>query len=189
MKTKIIGIFICMLLVFLPTFPVFGVEINDNNISEEKQIISGDVGKTIFWNKSHTVSIWIDKIYVIESGDREGKEPGEYFFKIYAFPQFWHHVTDIYEVSDEHPETPHDFGKLGAFKTKFTPQFILILAIDDDSTDGVANFNDFLGWKIFKLKPLKGDFPSNDPYLDIQKWDNPRYFNAVVKLFFSYDLT
>jgi len=185
MKTKIIGFFICMLLI-TTTFPVFGIEIDSKNVELEKRIINDNVSPTIFWNKSHTVSIWIDKIYIIESGDREGKEPGEYFFKMYAFPQFWHWVTDNYIVSDEHPETPYDFGKLGAFKTKFTPQFILILAIDDDSNDGVANFNDFLGWKIFRLKPLKGDFPSSDPYFDIIKWDNPRYFNAVVKIFFSY---
>jgi hypothetical protein len=187
MKKKIVGILICMLLLLTPVFPVFGVEINSNKISNEKQIICNDIESTKIWNRSHTVTIWIDKIYIIESGDREGNEPGEYFFRIYAFPKLWHHVTANYEVSDEHPETPHDFGKLGAFKTRFTPQFILIISMDDDSNDGVTNFNDFLGWKVFKLKPYKDNFPSSDPYIDTIKWDNPRYFNAIVKLIYSYD--
>jgi len=181
-----IWIFICTLLIFPSVFTVFGLDLECENNINEKHNIDDEIGSTIFWNKTHTVSIWIDKIYIFESGDREGNEPGEYFFKIYAFPQFWHHITDNYIVGDEQPEIPYDFGKLGAFKTKFTPQFILILAIDDDRNDGVANFNDFLGWKIIKLKPLKGDFPNNDPYLDIVKWDNPRFFNAVIKIFFSY---
>ena len=141
---------------------------------------------TPFWDPEHTVSIHIDKIYVKESGDRNANDPGEYFFKLISIPELWHWTTDIYEVDDETPEVPYDLGKLGAFKTKFTPQWIIILAIEEDKDEGIANFNDFLGWKIIKFKPPQGDYPKDNPYIEIVQWEN-QYFKAVTKIYFSYD--
>ena len=183
MKIKILVLIVFMLMITIPTISVFGsvqtIEKTDNEkISSPKEI-------TPIWDREHTTAIWIDKIYVYESGDRELNEPGEYFFKLFSIPQMWHWTTDIYEVGDENPTVPYNFGKLGAFKTKFTPQWIIIFALEEDKDEGIANFNDFLDWKIITFKPPKGDYPSTDPYMEIFDWEN-QYFKAVTKVYFSY---
>ena len=168
-------------MITIPMFSVFGSAQKKEKLNYPKDILP-------FWDPEHTASIWIDKIYVYDSGDREAHEPGEYFFKLFAIPQMWHWTTDIYEVGDETPTIPYNLGKIAAFKTKFTPQWIVILALEDDKDEGIANFNEFLDFTIIKFKPPKGDYPSNDPYMEIIEWEN-QYFKAVTKVFFSYSIS
>ena len=138
-----------------------------------------------FWNPEHVVGIHIDKLYVYDSSDRgDGQEPGEYFFKIYAIPQLWHFTTDIYEVDDKTPDIPYHPDKLGAFKTKFTPQIIIILAFEEDKAHDL-NSNDFLDWIVIRYKPPRGDYPLNNQYFEIFNWVNP-YFKAVTKIYFYH---
>jgi len=183
MKKKTIVILICFLFITASVLPAMGKINNEKNFLEEKNIFKKDKGITRFWNPEHTAAIWIDKIYVYDDSDPPPKGDGEFFFKMLAIPSFWKRTTDPYEVNDENPEIPYNLGKLGAFKTKFTPQWIFILAMEDDVSPDLSD--DFLDWKIFKLKPPKGDYPSDDPYMEIFNWEND-YFKAVVKIYFSY---
>lgn len=142
-------------------------------------------GSTPFWNPEHVVGIHIDKLYVYDDSDSgDGEEPGEYFFKLFAIPQMWHWTTDIYEVGDETPEIPYHPDKLGAFKTKFTPQIIVIIAMDEDKAHDL-NPNDFLDYKIIRFKPPKGDYPLSNQYFEIFDWTN-NFFHAVTKIYFYY---
>lgn len=184
MKKKLLGIFVCVL-VIVSISSVTGLKTANRNIRGEPPLLNNDLDSIPFWDPNHTVSLHIDKIYVYDSGDRNTHDPAELFFRIYSIPKFWLFITDIFLVDDETPEVPYDLGKLGAFSTKFTPQWILILALEDDEGEGPINFNDFLGWKLIKFKPPKGDYPHNDPYIEIIQWEN-QHFRAVVKVFFSY---
>lgn len=183
MKKNTIVLFICLMLMTSAVLTVMGKTNDDKKPIEEKNIFNKNKGITRFWNPEHTLAIWIDKIYVYDDSDPPPKGDGEYFFKMLAIPSFWKRTTDTYDVSDENPEVPYNLGKLGAFKTKFTPQWIFILAMEDDVSPDLTD--DFLDWKIFKFRPPKGDYPNSDPYMEIFEWEND-FFKAVVKIYFSY---
>ena len=161
------------------------IQEENNDITSKHLSETGMTGVTPFWTKEHVLGIMMDKVYVYESGDREAYEPGEYFFKMYAFPSLWHWESDIYEVGDEHPEIPYNFYHIGAFKTKFTPQIILVLALEEDKKEDL-NFNEFMDWKVFRVNPPRGDYPPNGMYIsEPVVWEND-YFKAIVKFTFHY---
>jgi len=183
MKKKFIGMFVCML-VLATCLPVTGIIEDEEKPSTE--ITPSITGVTGIWSKEHVLAIMLDKVYVYDCGDRQGYEPGEYFFKMYAFPSLWHWESDIYEVDDDNPEIPYNFYHIGAFKTKFTPQIILVLALEEDKKEDL-NFNEFMDWKIFKVNPPRGDYPPNGMYTsDPVVWEND-YFKAIVKFTFHYE--
>lgn len=184
MKRKIVGIFFSTLFIG-SCILLSGTITNNKNTDLDLIKSSNKIEMTPFWQQEHTVSIWMNQVYVKESGDREAYEPGEYFFKIFAFPQMWHWTTDIYEVGDEHPEDPYSFGKLASFQIKFTPQILILLAIEEDKKEDL-NTNEFMDWKVYTFKPPRGDYPSNDPYqTEKMTWEN-QYFKAIWTISFHY---
>jgi len=177
MMKKLLGMVVCML-VLATCLPVTAT-INDNT--------HPSAGTTPFWNKEHTISIYINKIWVFESGDSGiGKEPGEYFFIIFVFPLFKHVKTKIYEVDDEHPQSSYNFGKIAEFTTRFTPVTIIILAIEEDKKDDL-NQNEFMDYTNIRFKPPKGDYPPSNPYSEpIVTWKAGQYFEAQISIGFHY---
>jgi hypothetical protein len=183
MRKKLIGMFVCMLMLAI-CLPVTGTMDDDEKPSAGTKL--GTTGVTRFWPKEHILAIEMDKVYVYESGDREAYEPGEYFFKIYAFPSLFHWTTDIYEVGDENPDIPYNFHHIASIRTKFTPQIILVLALEEDKKEDL-NFNEFMDWKVFKVNIPYGDYPPDGMYTsDPVIWEND-YFKAVVKFTFHYE--
>lgn len=138
-----------------------------------------------FWDPEHSLLICIDEMYVKYDSDDPPKGGGEFYFKLYAFPKIWKWETDIYEVNDE-STTPFNLGKIGAFETKYTPQFILLLAFDKDERPPPKDiFDDFLGWMFIRFKPPKGDYPQSSPYHNSLNWEN-KFFKCDVNLQFHY---
>lgn len=177
MMKKILGIVVCTL-VLATCLPVTGT-----NVDEKKQ----NGGITPFWNKEHTISIFINKIWVFESSDSGSNEPGEYFFIVFVFPLFKHVKTGIYEVDDEHPQTSYSFGKIAEFMTKLTPVTIVILAIEDDKGEGIANTNEFMDYTTIRFKPPRGDYPPGSPYSEPPiTWKAGKYFEAQISISFHY---
>jgi hypothetical protein len=93
--------------------------------------------------------------------------------------------TQIYEVDDNSPEIPYDIGTLKVFDTKFTPQILLLFAMEKDKGEGPANFNEFLGFLKIKVNPPRGNYPVGSPWeMDPVIWETV-YFKAVVKIYFG----
>jgi len=94
--------------------------------------------------------------------------------------------TDIFMTNDNIPTIAQHFGKLCTMSNiKFTPQRIIILALDDDTKDGPANFNDFLDWTQIRFRPPKGDYSQSNMYEETFKWVNI-FFRADVIIQFYY---
>lgn len=175
MRKKMLGLFVCMLMLVI-CVPATGTIDDDKKDSTEV---------TPFWDPEHVIGIHIDKLYVYDSSDRgDGEEPGEYFFKLYAIPQFWHFTTEIFEVDDESPNIPYHPDKLGSFRTKFTPQILILLAFEEDKAHDF-NQDDFLDWYVIRFKPPKGEYPLSNQYFEIFEWVNP-FFKAVTKIYFYH---
>jgi hypothetical protein len=175
MKKKILGMFVCMLVIAtcLPVTGAIDVKKNPNQ----------DI--TPFYDREHNINIYINKCWVYECQDEHN--PGEYFFHILVFPAFQYVKTDIYEVDDTHPQSSHNFGKLASIPVKFTPQFILIVAMEEDKQFD-NNPNDYLGRIIIKLAPPKGDYSPSNPYsLPLVRWNAKPSFEADVAISFHYE--
>jgi len=142
-------------------------------------------GSTPFWDPEHSLHIFVDNMFVKYDSDDPPKGGGEFYFKLYAFPKIWTWETDIYEVDDE-SSTPFNLGKIGAFKTKFTPQFLLLLAFDEDTPPPPKDrLDDFLGWIFIRFRPPKGDYPQSSPYHESLNWEN-KFFKCDLNLQFHY---
>jgi hypothetical protein len=185
MKRKIIGIFICMLLIVTALPILDALNIEKNNI-DKSNIFPKIHDNLTFYDNSHHISIRLRNIYILESGDDGLNEPGEYYFYILAIPARFHFKTDIFSANDNIPTTAQNFGKLCTMSNiKFTPQRIIILALDDDTKDGPTNFNDLLDWIQIRFRPPKGDYSQSNMYEETFKWVNI-YFRADVIIQFYY---
>ncbi|KYK24426.1 hypothetical protein AYK25_09780 [Thermoplasmatales archaeon SM1-50] len=176
MKRKIIGIFVCMLILAtcLPVTGKIGIE-NDMVYSSP------------FFSNPHNLVIRLRNIYIKECGDDGSNEPGEWYFYIFMLPKFFHWKTDIYSANDNIPDQAQHFGKLcNCPGVRFTPQRIFIIAIDDDRSDqGVVNPSEILDWTSIRFAPPKGDYPETNMYEETFKWLNI-YFKADVIVQFYY---
>jgi hypothetical protein len=185
MKTKIIGILVSVLLI-LTIIPVVSTTNIKNTNANEQTIITSIQDTVPFYEGPHHVTIRLRNIYITESGDDGINEHGEYYFFILAIPAMFHWRTDIYLANDNIPDTPQNFGKLCTMNDiKFTPQRLIILALEDDRGEGIANFNEFMDWIQIKFRPPKDDYPHTDMYEETFKWVNI-YFRADVVVQFYY---
>jgi hypothetical protein len=174
MRKKIIGMFFCML-VIATCLPVTGTIDLDKNTSQ---------GITPFYEKEHNINININKCWVYECQDEHN--PGEYFFHIIVFPAFQYVKTEEYSVDDTHPQSSHNFGRLASIPVRFTPQFILIIAMEEDQKID-ANPNDYLGRIMIKLAPPKDDYSPSNPYsLPLVRWNAKPSFEADVAISFYH---
>jgi hypothetical protein len=185
MKNKIIGTFVCILL--LATCLPVTATINIENITSNNGQFNHKINTMPYYNTPHHLNIFLPRTYIKECGDDGSNEPGEYFFIILAIPQMYHFRTDIYVVSDNHPDDPQNLGKLCTMQdVKFTPQRIFIFAFDDDRNDpGMINPTDFLDWTSIRFHPPKGDYTYANRYHEVFGWSNI-YFQADVEIDFFY---
>jgi len=174
MKNKIIEIFICMLLISICL--TVTATIDDNKNPRE--------GVTPFYPIDHNIYININKCWVYECQDEHN--PGEFFFHIFVFPAGKYVKTDVYEVSDNHPQSSHDFGRLASIPAQFTPQYILIIAMEEDKKTDL-NSNDYLGYILIKLAPPKDNYPPAKPYSHpLVRWDAKPTFEADISISFYH---
>lgn len=184
MRQKILGICICLFII-TAILPVDGTLINENiqinKINRERDIL---ISSTPFWKPDHYITILIDKLYVYSDED-SGNEDGEYFFHIFSFPRLFLDRTNNFNVNDKNPDNPYHPGVLTTFKVRFTPQHVILFAVENDKGEGKLNFNDFMDLTTIKINPPKGDYPPGDPWvMDPIIWENI-YFKAVVKIHFG----
>ena len=185
MQKKIIGILVCTL-VIATCLPVTGTINSDKNIENDQVIERDTLIVTPIWDDQYTIYINIFKIWVFDCSDTQAEEPAEFFFHIFAFPAFRHIKTNIYEVTDNHPETSYDFGLIGSISTHFTPQVIVIQAMEEDKKFDL-NPNDVLGRIVIKLAPPKGEYSPSNPYSEPKiRWKALPYFEADISISFYH---
>ena len=176
MKKSILKISIVLGLVLATCLPVTATMEDYKNPSKDT---------TPFYNIDHNIHININKCWVYECCDESN--PGEFFFHIFVFPAFKYKKTDIYEVEDTHPQSSHNFGRLASFPVQFTPQTILIIAMEEDKKTDL-NPNDYLGKIVIKLAPPKGEYTPGSPYSHpLVRWDAKPVFEADVSISFYHD--
>jgi len=189
MKWKIYSIFVCML--FIATAYQVGstIDIEETSVDDQKNKFS-HIDAIPFYERTHHITIRLRDIYITECGDDGINEPGEFFFFILAIPARFHWRTNIYEANDNIPNTPQNFGKLCTMNDiKFTPQRLIIFALEDDKGEGLANFNEFMDWTQIKFRPPKDDYPNTDMYEETFKWSNIYFRADVVVQFYYIDAT
>jgi len=178
MRKKIVGLLVCTLMI-ATCLPVTGKIITEQSIND-------GLHTTGFWKPDHFIDIRLRNIYIKECSDEGVNEPGEFYFYIFMLPKRFHWKTDIYSANDNIPNEPQYFGKLCTVPDiKFTPQRIIIVALEDDKGEGIGNFNEFLDWKAITLNPPKGDYPQQNMYEETFKWVNI-YFTADILVQFHY---
>jgi len=176
MKKNLITVGIILALVLANCLPVTAKIIDDKNPSESV---------TPFYNVDHNIHININKCWVYQCCDEHN--PGEFFFHIIVFPAFKFKTTDIYEVEDTHPQSSHNFGRLASIPVQFTPQFILIIAMEEDKKTDL-NPNDYLGYIVIKLAPPKDDYTPAKPYSHpLVRWDANPVFEADISISFYHE--
>jgi len=183
MKKKIIGIFIGML-VIMTALPAVGT-LDTDNPYKDKNMVDNTENTTPIYQNPHHVGIRIDKLYVYDDSDDPPKGDGEWYFKIYAFPKIWSYKTKIYQVTED--PAPWDLETIAYFEgVRFTPQFLLILAFDDEAPPPPKDrFDQFLGWTFIRFNPPKGDYKWPNQVEEIYTWEN-QFFKAVVKVYMHY---
>lgn len=173
---KIFRMLLCMLMV-APCFPLT----SSTNVDTVQH--TSNTGK---WDELHTIYIHINRIWVYDCSDKRGDEPGEFVFYIIAFPGFQYSKSPIYDLDDNQPQTSYNLGLIGSIPTQYTPQYIIIQAIEEDNRADF-DFNDPLSRIIIKFDPPDGEYTPNHPYSEpVIRWIGRPYFEADISISFYH---
>lgn len=167
------------MLVLATCLPATGT-LNVEQTSEDEYTHENFRGITPFYPNEHYVGIRIPNLNMSYDSDDGTLGSGEFIFKCYAFPRLWSNTSIVYHMSDD-VTVPHHLSTIAHFDTRFTPQFILILCIEQDDADR----DDFCGYKFLRFNPPKGDYKWPNQTEIMYTWEN-YFFKAEIIVFMHY---